>query len=526
MKPDSPASSGPSNQHAAEALLRSHPGVREAAALAWSSKNSVEEICVGYVVPNDEYLERIFAGDEWKRKRIQKWRKTFDLSQFGKETVPTEPGFNIAGWNSSYTRQAIPAEHMREWVELTVRELQSFKPREVLEIGCGTGLLLLRVAAGCTRYVGTDVSSAVLAKLRKQMEEMGGEWNNVTLLERSAENLEGFAEGSFDTVILNSVVKYFPNVSYLLQVLEGVLRLVKPGGRIFIGDVRSLPLLEAHAASIELHQAPATLSLAELRDRVNHRLQLEDQLVLSPAFFPALRERLPKINGVEVHPKPGRFDNEMTRFRFNAILRLQSPMTEPLEASFLDWSEQRLRPDSISALVRDKQPESLAFKNVANARIEKDIAALKELDLREEAKTVGELRQSLEARELWGVDPQTMWALGEELGYRVDISWAAARPVGSYDVVFRKLSENRDFLTRPIAWPQPLLGAKQLSEYANLPGRSVLHAELSKQLIDYCRQSLPNEQVPAELFVIDALPLTGDGKIDFPRLPAPSARPG
>jgi len=84
-----------------------------------------------------------------------------------------------------------------------------------------------------------DVSPAVLNKLRKQMEEMGGDWSNVTLLERAADNLEGFAEKSFDTVILNSVVKYFPSASYLIGVLEGALRLVKPGGRIFIGDVET-----------------------------------------------------------------------------------------------------------------------------------------------------------------------------------------------------------------------------------------------------------------------------------------------
>jgi ubiquinone/menaquinone biosynthesis C-methylase UbiE len=526
MKPGSPVQPLASMQNDADILLRSRPGVREAAVVRWGSDNSKEEIRVAYVVPNEDYIDRVLAGDEWQRKRIQKWGKTFDLSQLGKQARPTDPGFNIAGWNSSYTRQPIPAEHMREWVEVTIQELQAFHPREVLEIGCGAGLLLLRLAGDCERYVGTDIASTVLKKLRKQMDELGGEWSNVTLLERSAENFEGFAEGSFDTVILNSVVKYFPNVSYLLGVLEGALRLVKPGGRIFIGDVRNLALLEPCAVSIELYQAQPSMSLAELRERVNHRIQFEDQLVISPAFFLALRERYPRITGVAVHPKAGRFDNEMTRFRFQAILRLETQREEQLDVSFLDWNEQRLSPDSITALLRDKKPKSWAIKNVANSRIEKDILSLKELAKGEFSSAVGELEQLIEKRERQGIDPQRMWTLGGEHGYQVDISWAACRPDGSYDLVFRKIVDNEELLRRTISWPQPQIDVEKLSQYANTPGRGVLQAELSKQLLDYCRQSLPPNSTPTEVILLDALPLTSEGIVDVDKLPPPAMLPG
>ena len=511
-------------QHDAEIVLRSHPGVREAAVVTFRSDKSREGLRVGYVVPNDEYISRVLADEEWQRKSIQKWRKTFDLSQLGKQAESPEPGFNIAGWNSSYTRQPIPSEHMREWVEITLQGLQSFQPREVLEIGCGTGLLLLRLAGGCARYVGMDVSPTVLKKLREQMDKLGGEWSNVMLLERSAENLEEFADSSFDTVILNSVVKYFPNFSYLLNVLERALRLVKPGGRIFVGDVRNLALLEPYAVSIELHQAEHSMSLAELRERVNRRIQFENQLVLSPAFFLALPERFPRITGVEVHPRAGSFDNEMTRFRFQAILQMETKRKEQLDVSFLDWTEQRLPPDSIPALLRDKKPKSLAMKNVVNSRVERDIEALRELAKDESSRTVGELKQLLEKRERQGVDPQRVWTLGEELGYQVDISWAASRPDGSYDVVFRKIADNRELLRQTIAWPQRRIDDKELSQYANIPGRGVLLAELSNQLMDYCRQSLPQNSIPAEIIVMDALPITSDGKVDVRKLPAPVHR--
>ena len=86
--------------------------------------------------------------------------------QFGKEAASSPLAFNIARWNSSYTRKPIPAEEMREWVDESVEEILALRPREILEIGCGTGLLLLRIAPNCKRYVGVDQSKAALQRIK------------------------------------------------------------------------------------------------------------------------------------------------------------------------------------------------------------------------------------------------------------------------------------------------------------------------------------------------------------------------
>jgi hypothetical protein len=267
------------------------------------------------------------------------------------------------------------------------------------------------------------------------------------------------------------------------------------------------------------------MSLAELHERVSHRMQFEDQLVISPAFFLALRERFPRITEVDVHPKAGLFDNEMTRFRFQAILQVETQRTEQLDVSFLDWTEQRLPLDSIAPLLRDKKPKSLAIKNIANSRIEKDILSLRELAKCESSGTVSELKQLIEKREQQGIDPQRMWTLGGELGYQVDISWTACRPDGSYDLVFRKIDDNEELLLQAVSWPQPQVDAKELSRYTNIPGRGVLRAELIRQLLDYCGQSLPQNSIPMEVVLMDALPLTSEGFVDVDQLPLPDIQP-
>jgi len=301
---------------------------------------------------------------------------------------------------------------------------------------------------------------------------------------------------------------------------------VKPGGLIFIGDVRSLVLLEPYAASIELYQAPSSMSLGQLRERVFHRIRSEEQLVISPELFLALRDRFPKINRVEVHPKLGYFDTEMTRFRYNAILHLDKPQDGNLELPFLDCCEHRLALDSIAALLRNSNPDFLAIKNVINARIENDVEALSQLARTEASKTVGELRERLERRSLLGIDPQKICVLGQELGYRVDLSWATSRSDGNYDVVFRKIVDSARPDHQAITWPQADLDASQLARYANVPGLAVLREKLIQQLLDYLKQNLSPDKAPRELILMDALPMTSDGQVNLHKLPVPDASTG
>ncbi len=506
-----------------ETTLRALPGVREVAVVVWEDEKPGKERLTGYVVLDDDHVDHISRGAENERRRLQKWRKTYDLTQFGKEAKSSQPGFDIAGWNSSYTRNPIPAEEMREWVDITVSEITSFHPAQILELGCGTGLLLLRIAPRCERYVAIDFAPAVLQKLKKQMEALGGVWNAVTVLERPADNFDGLAENSFDTVIINSTAQYFPNITYLTRILENAVRVAKPGGRIFVGDLRNLALLEPYALSIELYQSPPSMSLGELRERVRHRIRFEEQLVISPAFFLALRQRLLKISSVEIRPKRGHFDNEMTRFRYDAILHLGAGPDKCFEPSWQDWAEQRLTFELMAGLLEKQRSDILALARIPNGRIERDVEAVARLSDSETSGTVGDFKV-LEELEHRGVDPQKMWTLGEELDYHLDISWAASRPDGSYDVVFRRGADSE--LVRPaMAWPQAPAVCENLAQYANSPGRAVLREKLIEQLLDYSRRNFPENMAPAAFIALDTLPLTSDGSLNVDALPPPHALP-
>jgi amino acid adenylation domain-containing protein len=238
--------------------LKRHPAVREALVLAREDSTGDKRL-VAYVTQSAE-ISKTFADAELEEDQLAQWQTVHDDEVFNQTAPLADPTFNISGWNSSYTGEPISAEEMREWVDDAVERILSLAPKRALEIGCGTGLLLFRLAPHCESYTGTDFSPAALGYVRQQLTTLGSD-DEVLLLERRADDFRDIEPNSFDAVILNSVVQYFPSVNYLLRVLEGAVRATRSGGFVFVGDVRSLPLLEAFHTSVELAKADAALPI-------------------------------------------------------------------------------------------------------------------------------------------------------------------------------------------------------------------------------------------------------------------------
>ena len=119
---------------------------------------------------------------------------------------------------------------MAEQVAQTVERVLATGARRVLEIGCGTGLLLFRLAPRCDRYVGTDLSATAIDQVRRTATALPG-LGHVELHEGTATDLGAIAEGQFDLVLLNSVVQYFPSFDYLGVVRAAAVR--RPGGLLY-----------------------------------------------------------------------------------------------------------------------------------------------------------------------------------------------------------------------------------------------------------------------------------------------------
>ena len=260
------------------------------------------------------------SGSAESAEQVQRWREVHD-ELYGAAPDGPDPAFSPVGWNSSYTGEALDADDLREQVAGTLDRLARLRPQRVLEIGCGSGLLLCGLASLGADYVGIDSSGAAIARLRRHL--AAAPLDGVDLVECVADDLSRFPDRSFDLVVLDAVAQYLPGAEYLERVVAEAGRVCAAGGHVFIGHVRSLPLLDAFYASLEVSRLPASgRSASELRARVARRRREEDELALAPAFFTALRQAIRGITGVEVQVARGWRQNELSGYRYDVTLEI------------------------------------------------------------------------------------------------------------------------------------------------------------------------------------------------------------
>jgi amino acid adenylation domain-containing protein len=495
-----------------ENALRQLPAIKDAVV---SAIGEHEKRLAAWLVLSQEDIE----SRQSTQAQVTAWQQVFD-DRTSADTNPiiSDPLFNTQVWTSSYDGQSIPAAQMRCWADDMIEHVLARKPQRILEIGCGTGMLAFAIAPHCEHYYGTDISASSLAYMAKQQANTVDKLTNLTLKQQAADDFTGFESGSLDAVVISSVVQYFPSIDYLITVLEGCMRLVRPGGLIFLGDLRSHPLMQAFHTSVADYKGGDKHTLSQLKRDVQSRLAKEAELFIDPAFFTALVDRYTQFSAADIHLQQGASDNEMSRFRYHAVLQREGICAPELENALVIDTE-GLSLDAISSRVAQSQSTHIQLKGMKNARTY-NVAVFAEQLLNGEPEAALVAHDSLNDAQVDMIHPDALRALADSYGYQSKLSYAQQQGDLLFDAVLvkRKVLPTGSFI--PGIAPQHER-EKPWPTFANVPFYSGNHSDLLSQVKEALGETLPDYMIPSVFKILDHIPLTANGKVDRKALPQP-----
>jgi amino acid adenylation domain-containing protein len=445
-------------------------------------------------------------------ENVEEWQHLYD-DLYG-ENRGLRFGMDFRGWNSSYTGDPIPLEEMIEWRAATVDRIMGLRPRRVLEIGAGSGLLLSQIAPKCDQYVATDFSPVAIDTLARSLEQLQFEWRDrVELLTQPAHATDQLPRGHFDTIILNSVIQYFPNGGYLAEVIENAMELLAPGGALFIGDVRNHSLQGAFQTAVALARTNAT-DAAEIRQRVQRAVLGEPELLLAPEFFTTWTGDHASVAGLDIEVKRGVADNELSRYRYDVIVyKTPTPVRSVAAAPSWAWAQCASLSGLHTRLI-SQRPAVVRVTGIPRAGVITDVGI--QAALAAGLPVADALTQVTAAATPDAAVPEELHRLGETTGYHVAVTWGA-QP-GTLDAVFITPTDPGGQQTAPLTdLYLPLARAHESTTYTNDPQTNTKVSAVRQRLSAW----LPDYMVPAHIVVLEAFPLTASGKIDRKALPAP-----
>lgn len=143
-------------------------------------------------------------------------------------------------------------------------DFSSYSGKNMLEVGCGAGIDLVRFARAGVKVTGIDLSRTAIELARNNIEQNG---LNADLRVMNGESMQ-FPDDSFDVVYAHGVLQYTANANKMISEIQRVL---KPGGEAIVMVYNRISWLnlmrQVTKVSLEHEDAPVLkkYSIGELK---------------------------------------------------------------------------------------------------------------------------------------------------------------------------------------------------------------------------------------------------------------------
>lgn len=110
--------------------------------------------------------------------------------------------------------------------EEVINRIKVLNPKSILDVGCGTGIILNQFKNKGIELYGLDISEKMIEEARKNLGE------EVQLKLGDSESMP-WEDDSFELILCNASFHHYPNPKCALREMN---RLLKPDGTLIIGD--------------------------------------------------------------------------------------------------------------------------------------------------------------------------------------------------------------------------------------------------------------------------------------------------
>ena len=465
--------------------------------------------CAVVVKENNQrgrYLIAYYTKKQDAENQIREWQSILNLSP--SEINLRDYKENYSGWLSSYTNEPIEKNAMKEFVQNTVERIKELNPKIILEIGSGNGLILFNIIDYCTRYYATDFSINAITYVQDISKKY--DFHNKLLFFCCAADKLPFSElqYKFDTVILNSVVQYFPSIGYLTILVNKLITNIEDSGQIFIGDVRDYRLLECFHYSI-LDYKTKNVSKSDL----GLFIQNEKELLISPEYFLYLKTINSSIKSIEIMPKLGINDNEMNNYRYDVIIHIykQSLLqdTQLKSVQYKDFVEVFSFEEHISLQYKNK---NLLLIKYPNKRILSHYKKCKSF-LKDTTDVLTINEESI-------LSISSISSIVKKYGFEAKFYLDITSPIYLNIIIYKDSKFN--FFGIEYSESRFMIDSFSNKGNTSIDQPSVQNLNLLKS---YLSTKLPHYMIPDNFVQLSFLPITANGKLDLESLPEPEFSP-